>query len=126
MSRGVAIINVRAIVCKHSRQVSQLEVLVLWIKVGAAQDQDRHFSAGSMANPRRDQNRSSRCDRVPHPVENDCCVGLTLQNHVHLGVFTMVVFLRVLADLGQVHRSRELVPVRERPPGHPAGTCHRW
>ena len=126
VSRGVAIINVKTIVCEHSYAVTQLKVLVFRIKIGATEDQNRHFSAGSMANSRRDQDCGTGCDRVPHPIQEDRRIGFALQNHVHLGVFAVEVFLSVLADLRQVHRSGEFLPISERPTGHPAGTSHRW
>ena len=74
---------------------------------------------------RRDQDGSLWSNRMRLPVEFDTGTFAALENDVNLGVFQVVVFAGITADLGEVDSSRIILLVRKSSTGDPAGTFHR-
>ena len=98
-------------------------MLVVGIKVGSAVDQNPHLSMSTVSHSRRNQNASERMNIDFFAVERKVRVILTLQNHVNLGVFSMVMLDRVTSDLGQVNGSWNIFTGSKGAPGGSARAC---
>lgn len=103
-----------------------VKVLVVGIKVGRAEHQDGHFARCPMADTRWDQYGGVRAHRLGYAIKLDRRVRLAFQNHVHLGVFAVVVLAGVTSDLGQVNGAGKLFAILQRASGDATGARNRW
>lgn len=73
-----------------------------------------------MSYTRGDKNRGSGLYGVRSAIEFDGGVIAAVQDDIHLGVLSVVVFGRITADLGQMNSSGKFLAIRKRSAGDAA------
>jgi len=95
-------------------------MFVTRVKIGCADNESLHLSAGAMPCTRGDQNRGLRLDAMGLAIEFNRGTVAALEDHVDLRVGPVVVLSGITADLRQVHGARKLVALRKCSPSDPA------
>ena len=99
-------------------------MLVGGIEIGCADNEHRHLPACPVFHAGWDQNRGLRRDRMPLPIKLDRGALVALNDHVNFGVILVIVVAGITADVGEVDRPRELIPIGKCTAGNAAGALH--